>query len=410
MDAPVKEEMEARLGADFSDVRLHTDAAARRSAAELGARAYTSGNHVVIGADGGDKRTLAHELTHVIQQRTGPVTGTDNGSGLKVSDPEDRFERAAEANAIRAMSGPVPHENRQGLAGEGGREPAQRTELPIQRARLASGGIAFTNVAVKYPEYVDKATRILELLSSHGAIKKFLGDRRCAIVLEKRTTESPAEVKSGGGDSVTVLLASYYFENYDIGYIAGMLCHEFGIHPVADAREDVRTEEPNFQGLPFPVPGLEETKQMNTDGAAQADHVLGVIPRSPRYEVYKNVTLEMATLLWQEVRDNVPGAKVQDVTDLLDCFLMDVASIAATNDNRLLARPGKSGSQEVRRDIAKVYERYKELLSTDESLDARIEPFFPPEKTPEAVKQDFLTLATRIAKGAIRAWSISKDS
>jgi hypothetical protein len=100
--------MEARLGADFSSVRLHDGPAAARSAAEMSARAYTSGEHVVIGHDGGDKHTLAHELTHVIQQRSGPVSGTDHGDGLSVSDPGDRFERAAEANAVRALSGPVP--------------------------------------------------------------------------------------------------------------------------------------------------------------------------------------------------------------------------------------------------------------------------------------------------------------
>ncbi|GAA1985034.1 DUF4157 domain-containing protein [Kitasatospora viridis] len=105
---PLRTEMESRLGADFSDVRLHTGGTAQRSAAELGARAYTSGNHVVLGAGGADKHTLAHELTHVIQQRRGPVAGADNGQGLAVSDPGDRFERAAEANAHRVMSGPVP--------------------------------------------------------------------------------------------------------------------------------------------------------------------------------------------------------------------------------------------------------------------------------------------------------------
>ncbi|XIE81608.1 DUF4157 domain-containing protein [Streptomyces sp. SBR177] len=100
--------MEARLGADFSDVRVHTDSAARASAAEVGARAYTCGHHVVLGDGGTDRHTLAHELTHVIQQRSGPVAGTDNGSGLRVSDPSDRFEREAEANARRALSGPAP--------------------------------------------------------------------------------------------------------------------------------------------------------------------------------------------------------------------------------------------------------------------------------------------------------------
>ncbi|MFJ2432388.1 DUF4157 domain-containing protein [Streptomyces anulatus] len=125
MDRATRTDMEARLGADFSDVRIHRDAAAKASAAEVGARAYTSGNHVVIGDGGNDKHTLAHELTHVIQQRQGPVAGTDNGSGLSVSDPSDRFEREAEANATRAMSG----------------KPA---ELPPRTTTDADGGTART--------------------------------------------------------------------------------------------------------------------------------------------------------------------------------------------------------------------------------------------------------------------------
>ncbi|MEU3430697.1 eCIS core domain-containing protein [Streptomyces gardneri] len=124
LDDGTRADMESRLGADFSDVRVHNDSAARASAAEVGARAYTSGNHIVIGDGGGDRHTLAHELTHVIQQRQGPVSGTDNGSGLRVSDPSDRFEREAEANARRALSGsaPAPAPGAGAVA-----EPVQRT-------------------------------------------------------------------------------------------------------------------------------------------------------------------------------------------------------------------------------------------------------------------------------------------
>jgi Domain of unknown function (DUF4157) len=106
--APVRQEMESRFDTDFSGVRLHTGAAAARSARAIGARAYTSGSHVVLGDGGGDRHTLAHELTHVVQQRHGPVSGTDHGNGLRISDPGDRFEREAESNARRVLSGPVP--------------------------------------------------------------------------------------------------------------------------------------------------------------------------------------------------------------------------------------------------------------------------------------------------------------
>ncbi|TQE39015.1 DUF4157 domain-containing protein [Streptomyces ipomoeae] len=108
LDEPLRTEMEGRFGgADFSDVRVHTDTVAQRSATEIGARAYTSGSHVVLGPGGTDKHTLAHELTHVLQQRRGSVPGTDNGSGLRVSSPDDHAEREAEANAHRVMSAPV---------------------------------------------------------------------------------------------------------------------------------------------------------------------------------------------------------------------------------------------------------------------------------------------------------------
>ena len=106
----VREDMEARLGADLSGVRIHTDSAAHRAAQAISARAFTAGSHIAFQrsqynpASAEGRHTLAHELTHVLQQRSGPVTGTDYG-GLRVSEPADRFERAADENAHRAISG-----------------------------------------------------------------------------------------------------------------------------------------------------------------------------------------------------------------------------------------------------------------------------------------------------------------
>lgn len=133
LEQPVREDMEARFGTDFSDVRLHTDATAQRSAAEIGARAYTSGNHIVLGGATTDEHTLAHELTHVVQQRQGPVAGTDDGTGLKVSDPSDRFERAAEANAHRVMAAPHAHTDH-GAAVQRSGATAAHDHAAVQRA------------------------------------------------------------------------------------------------------------------------------------------------------------------------------------------------------------------------------------------------------------------------------------
>ncbi|MFD0392304.1 DUF4157 domain-containing protein [Streptomyces nogalater] len=139
LDDSVRSDMEARLGADFSDVRIHTGGAARASAAEV-ARAYTSGNHVVIGDGGADRHTLAHELTHVIQQRQGPVSATDNGAGLRVSDPSDRFEREAEANATRVLAAPAPA--REAPVQRAATATDRGTGVTVQRAKPSSVGHA----------------------------------------------------------------------------------------------------------------------------------------------------------------------------------------------------------------------------------------------------------------------------
>jgi len=77
--------MEARLGHDFGDVRVHDDSRAHDSAVSVNANAYTVGSNIVFQRDRYDpgsadgKLTLAHELTHVVQQRSGPVDGTAAG-------------------------------------------------------------------------------------------------------------------------------------------------------------------------------------------------------------------------------------------------------------------------------------------------------------------------------------------
>jgi hypothetical protein len=113
LPADVRADMETRFGGqDFGDVRVHTGDAAHDSARSVHAQAYTVGSNIVFQRDSYDpasdagRHMLAHELTHVVQQRSGPVDGTDAGGGVKVSDPSDRFEREAVANADRLMTAP----------------------------------------------------------------------------------------------------------------------------------------------------------------------------------------------------------------------------------------------------------------------------------------------------------------
>src|SRR5579871_276635 len=98
---------ERRLGRDLSSVRVHDDAAAADSAQAMGARAYTVGSDVVLGAgarlDGaGGRDLLAHELAHVAQQGRGAPSSP---ASLEVSAPGDAAEHEADRVAAQVMSG-----------------------------------------------------------------------------------------------------------------------------------------------------------------------------------------------------------------------------------------------------------------------------------------------------------------
>jgi len=75
LDLATRAFFEPRFGHDFSKVRLHTDANAAESAWAVNALAYTVGRDVAFGAGqyapqtGAGRKLMAHELTHVVQQR-----------------------------------------------------------------------------------------------------------------------------------------------------------------------------------------------------------------------------------------------------------------------------------------------------------------------------------------------------
>jgi hypothetical protein len=107
LDATIQSAMERSFGADFSAVRLHTGEEAAAATAALGARAFTVGEDIGFarGQYGTDRldqrRLLAHELAHVIQQR-----GGSGGSGAGGGEPaEHEADRAAHAFVQGA---PVP--------------------------------------------------------------------------------------------------------------------------------------------------------------------------------------------------------------------------------------------------------------------------------------------------------------
>lgn len=110
LDQPTRSFMESRLGRDFSQVRIHTDDQAKRSAASLNARAFTFGNDIVFGSNAYAPRTeqgrrlITHELAHTVQQQNVPSLPAVQ-TRLTTSSPADRDEQTADAVAHVVTSG-----------------------------------------------------------------------------------------------------------------------------------------------------------------------------------------------------------------------------------------------------------------------------------------------------------------
>lgn len=115
LDYDLRTAMEYRLGYRLDRVRIHAGPWARAAAAALGARAFTLGNHVVLGADAPNfaspdgARLLAHELVHSIQQRHVDLDAC--GPALRLGNPasphEHRAEQIAAAVGTGAPGGPI---------------------------------------------------------------------------------------------------------------------------------------------------------------------------------------------------------------------------------------------------------------------------------------------------------------
>ena len=111
LPAQVRQVMEAGIGHDFSAVRLHSDRNAAAKADRLSAIAFTKGEHVYFATSQLQPDTprgqhlLAHELTHVVQQRAAsPVSGSGPGRNRTANLGA---EREADATAARVVAGRV---------------------------------------------------------------------------------------------------------------------------------------------------------------------------------------------------------------------------------------------------------------------------------------------------------------
>ena len=192
--APLMPHVAATIGhslkVDLSGVRVHTDATAAAAARARGARAFTYGNHIFLGAGERptDTQLMAHEVAHVVHQHAAPRLQTWAAGG------GDRFEREAHGAAAAVLAG-LPF------------TVTQRNSPTVQRLGLSDlvPGNLVQGVLSYFSRYTDNIPgyRLFTIVIGFDPLTGAAADRSAANVLRALVQFLP------GGKLITDALDKY---------------------------------------------------------------------------------------------------------------------------------------------------------------------------------------------------------
>lgn len=215
LDAALRQDMEQRLGHDFSHVRVHSGASAEQSARDVDAAAYTVGQNLVFGRgrfapqtqEG--RRLIAHELTHVVQQSRSPMFPTPAAPAV-VQRKDDAAARAKVVAAMEALK------KKWGLVSVTEENGATWSESELKKVDTA-----FSMVAKEDQPFL-KSVRLIRT------------DKFEPLVIEQKTTETDPKKKpkpkvfqiaGTTSESGTIRLAAGAFQGRALPIL-----HEVGHH------------------------------------------------------------------------------------------------------------------------------------------------------------------------------------
>ena len=111
MTNSVKTEMETGFGQNFSNVRIHTGNHAIQMSRDIGAKAFTNGNNIYFNSSNYNptsttgKRLLAHELTHVVQQKSSSSVIQKDSNPTATTTTPNTAETQATVSAVPSLGG-----------------------------------------------------------------------------------------------------------------------------------------------------------------------------------------------------------------------------------------------------------------------------------------------------------------
>lgn len=113
LDNKTKSEMEHLFRHDFGDVRIHTDPQTAQSAQKIGARAYTTQNHIVFNngqykpSEPWGQGLIAHELTHVVQNEKSNLKELNSNRMYSDTSSEAEAGKITERVNMGMNAGPI---------------------------------------------------------------------------------------------------------------------------------------------------------------------------------------------------------------------------------------------------------------------------------------------------------------
>jgi hypothetical protein len=172
LDAGLQRSMGQAMGADFSGVKVHTDAQSDQLNQSIQAKAFTTGQDVFFrqgeynpGSRGGQE-LIAHELTHVVQQSGGAVQRSPLNSPqqslvsplqakLTIGEPGDKYEQEADrvaSQVVQQINTPDAAQSTQG-------QSVQRQEEPVEELQRQPEITALQSAERNGPHPVQRLVR-----------------------------------------------------------------------------------------------------------------------------------------------------------------------------------------------------------------------------------------------------------
>ncbi|HEX8437133.1 hypothetical protein [Archangium sp.] len=223
-----------------------------------------------------------------------------------------------------------------------------------------------------------KSNGLQSIIEMSSSFQDFVGMNKTCKFLVNNTT-NPASIydpeKQDG--HLFIEISEWFLKGYSVGYITGMLCHEVGAHYMADkgisARDSTRfgrrviaNVEKAWYGEKNVVAQKSKVRDSATNWwlvpakAKQPDHIFASCYGFARYEFYRTLMIEFASIIAADLEQG-PQYTVftdEDLKDLVDCWLMDISSILATSDSRPWGVP-------YAKYVAEAYAKHLALLKQD---------------------------------------------